>query len=68
MSYHSLSECTLTPDERREEANRIIHILDDVDKDKFTETEHKFLMGVGQGGFVTVKQLFWLRDIKDKYL
>jgi len=36
MSYHSLSECTLTPDERLAEAGRILKILDSEPMDHFT--------------------------------
>lgn len=68
MSYHDLSECTLSPEERREEATRIIAILieDDIE---FTTKETQFIEGVGETTVpISVKQLFWLRDIKDKYL
>ena len=65
MSYHDLSECTLNPDERREEAGRICKMLDD--REQMTEKEQNFLAEMDFADWVSVKQLFWLRDIKDKY-
>lgn len=67
MSYHDLSECTLSPEERSEEADRIIQILSLVDPDFFTKTEERFISDMISSKTVSVKQLFWLRDIKDKY-
>jgi hypothetical protein len=69
MGYHNLSECTLNDDERRAEADRIMEMygtgaLGDV----FTDSERRFLDQVGDGIPISTKQLFWLRDIKDKYL
>lgn len=66
MSYHDLSECTLSPDERVEEKDRLIKMLEGVTD--FTASEIKFLESIESSGYVSVKQLFWLRDIKDKYL
>jgi hypothetical protein len=69
MSYHDLSECTLNADERREEANRILANFedapgkDDPDSDDFTEVEREFIERMKKGGPVSVKQLFWLRDM-----
>lgn len=65
MSYHNLSECTLTHAERVEEASRIIEMLEPY-MDQLSETEAHFVENIGHT--VSVKQLFWLRDIKDKYL
>lgn len=68
MSYHDLSECTLTADERRAEADRICAIVAD-DTERMTFTERQFIERIGDGrASVSVKQLFWLRDIKDRYL
>jgi len=66
MSYHDLSECTLTNDERVEEKNRILSRLLDMDIE-FTDSERKFIFGMEYQENVTVKQLFWLRDINNKY-
>jgi hypothetical protein len=68
MSYHDLSECTLTADERRAEANRICSMLSD-DTERMLSNERDFVERVGDNHApVSVKQLFWLRDIKDRYL
>lgn len=67
MTYHDLSSCTLTADERREEAERIIGMFTENEYDQMTEKEINFIQGI-EGLSVSVKQLFWLRDIKDKYL
>jgi hypothetical protein len=68
MGYHDLSECTLTADERRAEASRICAMLDD--EIAFMQIhEGKFVEQISDDGVpVSVKQLFWLRDLKDKYL
>ena len=68
MTYHDLSTCTVSADERRDEADKILEILREVDWQKYTPQEFSFLDTVNCGGPVSVKQLFWLRDIKDKYL
>lgn len=66
MSYHNLSECTLTADERRTEADRLTVILGQV-QDKLTEAELSFVKKCRDGFPISVKQLFWLRDINNKY-
>lgn len=68
MSYHDLSESTLTADERRAEANRICAMLDD--QIAYMQThEGKFVESISDvEAAVSVKQLFWLRDLKEKYL
>ena len=65
MGYHDLSECTLSHAERVEEAGRIIEMLQPV-YDLLNEKEAAFIESIGHT--VSVKQLFWLRDIKNKYL
>lgn len=65
MSYHDLSECTLTPAERMEEAARIVAMLINNDIE-LTEKEEDFISNLATS--CSVKQLFWLRDIKAKYL
>lgn len=64
MSYHDLSECTLTAEERRLEADSIVDMLCHED---MSDKEREFIEKMGKGWPVSVKQLFWLRDIKDKY-
>ena len=66
MSYHDLSECTLMPAERLEEAGRIINILAEYDDSEFSEKELSMMEGLESS--CSVKQLFWLRDIKDRVL
>ena len=65
MSYHDLSESTLTDDERRAEATRIVLRL--VDVTGKTQHEHDFIRKMSLPGPVSVKQLFWLRDLNEKY-
>lgn len=65
MSYHDLSECTLTPAERMEEAERIVTMIQSV-YNQLSEREQSFIESLQTS--CSVKQLFWLRDIKDKYL
>ena len=67
MSYHDLSSCTLNAAERREEADRIVIMIKDKLED-MTPVESSFVERVDEGYPISVKQLFWLRDIKDKYL
>ena len=64
MSYHDLSTSTLTDAERRLEADAIVDMLCD---EQVSDKEREFLDKIAQGWPVSVKQLFWLRDIKDKY-
>jgi hypothetical protein len=68
MTYHSLSECTLTADERRAEMSRICTMLDD-SIDQMQDNERRFITQMSDGyAPVSVKQIFWARDLKDKYL
>jgi hypothetical protein len=64
MAYHELSECTLTPEERLEEAGRIINMLTATDGRYFQLTliERNFIDSLQSS--CSVKQLFRLRDIK----
>lgn len=68
MSYHDLSECTLTPDERLKEAVDIIDMLENGYSGEFSQSERSMMYSVVRYQSCSVKQLFWLRDIKDKYL
>jgi hypothetical protein len=66
MSYHDLSGCSLSPDERRAEATRICDIIAD-DLDSYAPHEQKFIVDISSWDrTVSIKQLFWLRDLKDK--
>lgn len=68
MGYHDLSECTLNDEERRQEAQRICHRLAG-NTQGMTEKERIFVVGyfLHPQRQVSVKQLFYLRDLNDKY-
>ena len=65
MSYHDLSECTLTNDERVAEKDKIINSL--LNESRLTDNKRRFIWDISTSDFVSVKQLFWLRDINNKY-
>jgi hypothetical protein len=68
VSYHDLSECTLTDDERRAEASRICGMLEGY-WTQMNDVENGFVSRMSEpNARVSVKQLFWLRDIKDKMI
>lgn len=68
MSYHDLSRCTLDADERRAEASRICGMIGDLTY-IMQSHEARFIEQISDDNApVNVKQLFWLRDLKDKYL
>jgi hypothetical protein len=70
MTYHDLStDSGSTSLERKEEAKRIIDIITDcVDISSMTTKESDFISDMIDATEVSVKQLFWLRDIKSKYV
>jgi hypothetical protein len=72
MAYHPLSNDTGgDAKQRRDEANRIIAMLTSLDENVMTQKESEFVQSMDSNGAdvpVSPKQLFWLRDIKDKYL
>ena len=68
MSYHDLSECTLTADERQAEAMRIADMLTN-SLSKMSQKEREFVLLMGSAHVnVSTKQIFWMRDLRDKYL
>jgi hypothetical protein len=68
MTYHSLSECTLDDEERRAEARRIIEIIAPFERD-LSKKENDFIRDrMFHNYYVSVAQLFWLRDIKDRVI
>lgn len=68
MSYHDLSSCTLTDDERVAEKDRILRILlERITPSQMTEKEAEFIGKMDDARSVSVKQLFYLRDINSKY-
>lgn len=70
MAYHPLAnETGGTADDRRAEADRIISMLIHAGcYNQMTEKESDFVQRIESNVPVSPKQLFWLRDIKDKYL
>ncbi len=66
MGYHDLSRSTLTADERRAEADRLTGIIGEFEN-RLTDTERQFVKKTRDGFPISVKQLFYLRDIKDRY-
>jgi hypothetical protein len=67
MGYNDLSQSTLTPQERRLEASKIVGRIQDC-LDQMTLGERKFVESMGcDFAPVSVKQLFWLRDLNEKY-
>jgi len=70
MAYHDLSECTLTPDERLIEANQLADMIVDEIQAELEDNEKNVVnrFYIRESSTCSVKQLFWLRDIKDKYL
>ena len=68
MSYHDLSECTLTADERRAEANKITAMLAD-SLGQMQDNERSFVTRKSDFyATVSPKEIFWLRDLVEKYL
>ena len=65
MSYHDLSECTLSDDERWQEKNRLVRILEGED---LTPKEREFVKQMKSATLVSTKQLFYLRDTRDRYI
>lgn len=70
MSYHDLSDSGMKSQDMRDEATRICEmILPAVGDYTMKQNELKFVMDISDKRKpVTTKQLFWLRDLKDKYL
>jgi hypothetical protein len=70
MAYHPLANDTGgSADDRRAEADRIIQILSEtVEFEALAPNEQKFIGQIQNGEAVSTKQLFWLRDIKDRAL
>ena len=67
MGYHDLSQCTLTDAERADEAAKIIEMFEGFEN-QLRSNEIDMMAKVESSGNCSVKQLFWLRDIKDRVL
>jgi hypothetical protein len=71
MAYHPLTnETGGTAEDRRNEADRILKIMDDADLDTLGMKQHErdFVDQMVGDSDVSPKQLFWLRDLKAKYV
>jgi hypothetical protein len=66
MGYNDLSESTLTQDERVAEKDRIVSRLTGI-QDEMTSNEREFVTKMESYNCVSIKQLFWLRDISGTY-
>lgn len=70
MTYHPLTQDSGgTAEDRRNEADRILNILEaELNLDEISPNERKFLedMLIYRDRPISTKQLFWLRDIKDR--
>jgi hypothetical protein len=68
MSYNPLTKESGGDEVARiEEAHQIVRMLEEV-TDQMTPKEAGFVNSITDCDYCTTKQLFWLRDIKDKYL
>jgi hypothetical protein len=68
VTYHPLtSESGSTEVDRCKEAHTICRLLEEF-HDQMSEKEKSFLEQMADCDYCTTKQLFYLRDIKDRYL
>jgi hypothetical protein len=75
MTYHTLTnDSGQTPERRAEEAGELLDMLADAVV-RMDEKESKFVTDLNarflqykERTLVSVKQLFWLRDLRDRYL
>ena len=69
MTYHSLStDSGGDADSRRTEADKLIRIIKGLNQENLRANERTLLFNVRGNAPVSVKQLFFLRDIKDRML
>jgi len=67
VGYNNLSESGMSGSDMRSEASRIVDMIQD-STDQMTPVERRFVESMGDDfAPVSTKQLFWLRDLKDKY-
>jgi hypothetical protein len=67
MAYHPLAQDTAqTPERRREEAEQLLSLLQP-HYNEMMNHEQKFWSDMQQTSLCSPKQLFWLRDLRDKY-
>lgn len=77
MGYHDLSDSGMTDEARRDEATRLVKIIEPHINSQqpesyakiLTQRERTFIAEVSNlRKPISHKQLFWLRDIKDRLL
>ncbi len=67
MTYHPLANDTgQTPERRREEANDLCKLLAE-HTEEMNVKEQEFIESITDATYCSPKQLFWLRDLRDKY-
>jgi hypothetical protein len=68
MTYHPLSQDSgSSPEQRRTEATKLCQLLGEY-LDELTERQRKFVEQMSdEDETVSTKQLFWLRDIWEKF-
>ena len=61
---------TSTPDERRAEMDRLLVIIEDLDTEACSPNEQEFIakMRENRRRPISLKQVNWMRDIKDRLL
>jgi hypothetical protein len=68
VSYHPLSRDSGSDDDRRrQEANDLLLMLRP-HFDDMASKHQKFWNDMQQKAFITVKELFYLRDLRDRYV
>ena len=68
MTYHPLANESGGDElSRINEARETVRMLEEFN-DQMSQKEQEFVEQMTDCDYCTVKQIFWLRDIKDKYL
>jgi len=68
MTYHPLTQESGGDEKARvEEAHRIVGLLEEFSWE-MTQKERDFIEQMADCDYCTTKQIFYLRDIKDRYL
>ena len=67
MAYHDLTQDSGSDDSaRREEAAQLVKLLED-HLEELAPNQKAFVEQMSEGGPVSTKQLFWLRDLWSKW-
>ena len=68
MTYHPLTQESGGDElSRIQEARTIVRMLEEC-SDEMTERQRDFVNQMANSDYCSTKQLFWLRDLKDRYL